>query len=83
MVMEPPCSNRLEGVLPGTQCIANAYTNDHELIAPGELACGESLYLHMTDAHGLVHAAILRVQALILPAKLLVLSNHYQAWTQV
>jgi len=34
------------------------------------------LYLHMVDAVGVVHAVILRAQALLLPVKALVLSGH-------
>jgi hypothetical protein len=34
------------------------------------------LLLHMVDAVGFVHAAILRVQALMLPVQTLVFSGH-------
>lgn len=74
--MEPLYSDGLEGVLPGTKCIANAYTYNHELIASGELGFSESLFLHMVDAVGVVHAVILRIQTLMLPVKMLVFSGH-------
>ncbi|MEH6592710.1 MAG: biotin/lipoyl-binding protein [Halioglobus sp.] len=76
VTMEPLYPNGLDGVLPGTKCLANAYTNNHELIASGELSMAEYLYWHMVDAVGVVHAAILRVQALILPVKMLVFAGH-------
>lgn len=76
VAMEPLYSDGLEGVLPGTKCIANAYTYNHELIASGKLGTGESLYLHMVDAVGIVHAVILRIQTLMLPIKMLVFSGH-------
>jgi hypothetical protein len=34
------------------------------------------LYLHGVDALGVVHAAIMRIQTLMLPVKLLVFSGH-------
>ena len=76
VAMEPLYENGLEGVLPGTKCIANAYTYNHDLIASGELATGEYLFLHMVDAVAIVHAVILRIQALVLPVKTLVFSGH-------
>jgi len=76
VAMEPLYPDGLEGVMPGTKCLANAYTNNHELIASGELSTGEYLYWHMVDAVGLVHAAILRIQALMLPVKMLVFAGH-------
>ena len=74
--MEPLYQGGLEGVTPGSKCIANAYTNNHELIAFGELGTLEFLYFHMVDAIGIVHAIILRIQTLILPVKILVFSGH-------
>jgi multidrug resistance efflux pump len=74
--MEPLYEGGLDGVLPGTKCIANAYTNNHELIVSGELDALTSLYLHMVDAVGVVHAVILRIQTLMPPMKMLVFSGH-------
>jgi multidrug resistance efflux pump len=74
--MEPLYPNGMEGIVPGTKCIANAYSNNHELIASGELGTMGFLYYHMVDAVGVVHAILLRLQALIIPVKLLVFSDH-------
>ena len=74
--MEPLYENGLDGVVPGTKCLANAYTNNHELLASGELGTGAALYYHMVDAVGIVHASILRIQALMLPVKMLVFAGH-------
>ena len=74
--MEPLYPDGLDGILPGTKCLANAYTNNHELITSGELGTAAYLYWHMVDAVGVVHAAILRVQALMLPVKMLVFAGH-------
>ncbi|MCA1491420.1 HlyD family secretion protein, partial [Ensifer sp. NBAIM29] len=64
------------GIPPGSSCIANAYTSNHdELQSPG-ISTARWLYLHMIDAVGLVHAMILRLQALLLPVQTLVLTGH-------
>ena len=74
--MEPIYKGGLEGVTPGSSCIANAYTSNHELISSGKLSAFKSFALHVVDATGLVHAMLLRIQALLLPIKTLVLSGH-------
>ena len=74
--MEPIFKGGLEGVTPGSSCIANAYTSNHELISSGKLGTFKSFALHVVDATGLVHAMLLRIQALLLPIKTLVLSGH-------
>jgi multidrug resistance efflux pump len=76
VTMEPLYQDGLDGVLPGSKCIANAYSNNHELIASGELSTGNFLFLHMVDTVGIVHAIILRIQALMLPVKMLVFAGH-------
>lgn len=65
-----------DGVTPGSSCIANAYTSNHDLIASGKLGTTKSLLLHAVDAVGLVHAMILRMQALVLPVQTLVFGGH-------
>ncbi|KQP55193.1 HlyD family secretion protein [Methylobacterium sp. Leaf108] len=74
--LEPLYTGGLEGVTPGSSCIANAYTSNHDLIASGKLGTTRSLVLHAVDATGIVHAMILRIQALMLPIQTLVLSGH-------
>jgi len=74
--LEPLYENGLVGILPGSKCIANAYTNNHELIASGQLGTAEFIYYHMVDTVGLVHALLLRIQSLMLPVKTLVFSGH-------
>ena len=74
--MEPIYKGGLEGVTPGSSCIANAYTSNHERISSGKLGAFKSFALHVVDATGLVHALLLRIQALLLPIKTLVLSGH-------
>jgi multidrug resistance efflux pump len=74
--MEPIYEGGLEGVTPGSSCVANAYTSNHDLIDSGKVGAFKSFVLHVVDAVGLVHAMLLRIQALLLPIKTLVLSGH-------
>jgi multidrug resistance efflux pump len=74
--MEPIFKGGLEGVTPGSSCIANAYTSNHELISSGKIGALRSFGLHVVDATGVVHAMLLRIQALVLPITTLVLSGH-------
>ena len=74
--LEPLYKGGLDGVTPGSSCIANAYSSNHDAIhAPGTGAL-KGFALHAVDALGLVHALILRLQALVLPFKTLVFSGH-------
>jgi multidrug resistance efflux pump len=75
--LEPLFAGGLEGVTPGSSCIANAYSNNHdEIVAPGTSTM-RKVALHVVDALGLVHALILRLQALVLPFKVLVFSGGH------
>lgn len=74
--LEPLYEGGLDGVTPGSSCIANAYSNNHERLEKGQDGILTWLYLHMVDAVGVVHAVILRAQALLLPVKALVLAGH-------
>jgi multidrug resistance efflux pump len=74
--LEPIYKGGLDGVTPGSSCIVNAYTSNHELIASKETGAFKGFVLHAVDAVGLVHAMLLRVQALMLPVKMLVMTGH-------
>ena len=74
--LEPLYEGGLAGVVPGSSCIANAYSSNHDLIASGKLSATRSVLLHAVDAVGLVHALLLRIQAAVLPIKLLVFGGH-------
>jgi multidrug resistance efflux pump len=74
--LEPLYKNGLDGVTPGSQCIVNAYTSNHDVIANPKTGALKGFALHVVDATGLVHALLLRIQALLLPVKTLVLSGH-------
>lgn len=74
--LEPLYKDGLTGVTPGSSCIVNAYTSNHDLIADPKTGALKGFALHAVDATGLVHALLLRIQALLLPVKTLVLSGH-------
>ncbi|MBD2748610.1 HlyD family secretion protein [Microvirga sp. BT688] len=74
--LEPLYEGGLAGVAPGSSCIANAYTSNHDLIASGQVGTLKGLVLHGVDAVGLVHAMLLRIQALLYPIQTLVLGGH-------
>jgi multidrug resistance efflux pump len=74
--LEPLYQGGLEGVTPGSTCIVNAYTSNHDVIADPKTGAFKGFALHVVDATGLVHALLLRIQALLLPVRTLVLSGH-------
>lgn len=74
--LEPLYKGGLDGVTPGSACIVNAYTSNHEEIIAKDTSTGRAIALHVIDGVGLVHALLLRIQALLLPIKTLVLSGH-------
>ncbi|MEO4041443.1 HlyD family secretion protein [Hoeflea sp. CAU 1731] len=74
--LEPVYEGSLDSIPPGSSCIVNAYTNNHDRLQNEDLGFFTWLGLHMVDAVGLIHAVILRIQALLLPFKLLVFSGH-------
>jgi len=74
--LEPLYPGELEGVPPGGSCIANAYTNNHDALADKDISGPRWLFLHVVDAVGLVHAMILRMEAILLPVQTLVFSGH-------
>ena len=74
--LEPLYKGGIDDITPGSSCIANAYSNNHELIASKDTGALRGIALHAVDALALVHALILRLQALVLPFKALVFSSH-------
>jgi multidrug resistance efflux pump len=76
VVLEPIEKDGLADVTAGSSCIVNAYTSNHEVIASKDTGAFHGFVLHAIDAVGLVHALLLRIQALLLPIKTLVFSGH-------
>jgi len=76
IILEPLYKGGLDGVTPGSSCIANAYSDNHDTIAAKDTGVFRGIALHIVDALALVHALILRLQALVLPFQNLVFSGH-------
>jgi multidrug resistance efflux pump len=74
--LEPLYQGGIDDVTPGSSCIANAYSSNHDTIVAKDTGAMRRAVLHVVDALGLVHALILRLQALVLPFKTLVFSGH-------
>ena len=74
--LEPLYEGGLDDVTPGSSCIANAYTSNHDKIVAKDTGAFQRVVLHVVDGLGLVHALLLRIQALLLPFKTLVLGGH-------
>ena len=76
VLMEPLFEGQLANLPQGSSCIANAYTSNHDALQDPEIGAIRALALHAIDATGLVHAMILRVQAIMLPIQTLVFGGH-------
>lgn len=76
VIMEPLYAGQLDGLPQGAMCIANAYTSNHEALQSPDIGSGRRFVLHAIDTVGLVHAMILRIQALLMPVQTLVLGGH-------
>ncbi|EPE97590.1 HlyD family secretion protein [Rhizobium grahamii] len=74
--LQPLFEGGLDDIPPGSSCIANAYTNNHDALADKNIGAMQWVFLHVVDTVGLVHAMILRIQALLLPVQTLVFSGH-------
>jgi multidrug resistance efflux pump len=74
--LEPLYKNGLDGVTAGGVCTVNAYTSNHDKIVDPNTSTGRRIALHAIDAVGFVHALLLRIQAILMPFKTLVLGGH-------
>lgn len=75
-IMEPLYEGALDRLPQGSSCIANAYTSNYDALHEPGIGTFHAFVLHAIDATGLVHAALLRLQALVLPVRTLVLGGH-------
>jgi multidrug resistance efflux pump len=76
VIMEPFYKGQLDDLPQGSSCIANAYTSNHDALQDPNIGTLRAFALHAIDTTGLVHAMILRIQALLLPIQTLVLGGH-------
>jgi multidrug resistance efflux pump len=75
--LEPLFEDGLATLPPGSSCAVNVYTSNHEKLQSPDAGTLYRIGLHMIDAVGVVHAAILRLQAILLPVRTLVLSGGH------
>ncbi|MBS3651531.1 HlyD family secretion protein [Pseudaminobacter sp. 19-2017] len=75
--LEPLFDDGFEGIPPGSSCIANAYTSNHDQLDNEDLGTLKRAYLHLIDTVGIVHAIVLRIQALLLPVQTLIFSGGH------
>ncbi|RKT46171.1 HlyD family secretion protein [Thiocapsa rosea] len=76
VMMEPLYAGQLDDLPQGGSCIANTYTSTHEALQEPNIGALRWLGLHAIETVGLVHAMLLRIQALLLPIQTLVLGGH-------
>ena len=76
VIMEPLHPGQLDDLPQGGSCIVNAYTSNHAALQDPNIGALRRFGLHAIDAVGLVHAMILRIQALLLPIQTLVFGGH-------
>ncbi|MDV7142873.1 biotin/lipoyl-binding protein [Tropicimonas sp. TH_r6] len=76
VLVEEVFEGSTDRIAPGSKCILNLYTDNHDKLENEEVGFWEGLYLHMVDTVGLVHALILRIQTMMLPINGLVLTGH-------
>jgi multidrug resistance efflux pump len=77
VIMEPLYEGALDGLPQGSSCIANAYTSNYEALHDPNISTFRAFVLHAIDATGLVHAMLLRIQAIMLPMRTLVFSGGH------
>jgi hypothetical protein len=76
-ILEPLFEGGLSDVPAGSSCIANLYSNNHDLLESKDIGSLQRAYLHMVDTVALIHALVLRMQAVVLPLKALVFSGGH------
>jgi multidrug resistance efflux pump len=74
--LEPLFKGGIDKITPGSSCVANAYSSNHDEIVKPDTGTLRGAVLHAVDALALVHAIILRLQALILPFQTLAFGGH-------
>ena len=76
VLMEPLYAGQLDSLPQGSSCVVNAYSSNHEALQDPGIGAFRAFALHALDATAMVHALILRIQALLMPIQTLVLGGH-------
>ncbi|MEM9043888.1 MAG: biotin/lipoyl-binding protein [Pseudomonadota bacterium] len=75
--MEPLYEGRADALPPGSMCLANVYTDTHEILKDPNLSEVERAFYHVVGTIGVVHAAGLRLRLLLMPVQTLVFSGAH------
>ena len=75
--MEALYPGQLDDIPPGSSCVANAYSSYHDRLQDPNLGTLQRFGYHAIDTVGMVHAMIIRLQALIMPVQTLVLTGGH------
>lgn len=75
--LEPLYEGGIDALPPGSNCIANAYSDHHAQLEDEDMSGGRRAFLHVVDTIGVVHAAGLRLRMLLLPVTTLVFSGGH------
>ena len=74
VVLEPVFADHADTIPPGSTCVGVAYTSRAAEIEAGEITGFSALVAMIVDGMGIANAIVIRVQALILPIRVLVFS---------
>ncbi len=74
--MEPLYKGMADDIPPGSNCLANVYTDNHHKLEDESLGFWNKAFLHVVDTIGVVHAAGLRLRLILMPVNTLVLTGH-------
>lgn len=75
--IEPLYAGGFDKIRPGSNCLVNLYTSNHDRLEDPNLGFWQRLALHGVDTVGFVHAILLRGQALMIPVRTLVLQGGH------
>jgi multidrug resistance efflux pump len=74
--LEPLYEGVLDKIPPGSSCIANLYSSNHDRLENDKsLGTMHRFYLHAIDTIALIHALVLRLHAVVLPLQALIFSG--------
>ncbi len=77
VTLEPLFPGGLDRLPPGSSCTVNTYTSYHDRLESPDLGALQRIGLHAIDAIGLIHAMLLRLQAILMPVRMLVLGGGH------
>ncbi len=77
VILEPLYAGGADRLPPGSSCLANVYTDTHEMLKDPDMSAGQRAFFHVVGTIGVVHAAGLRLRLLMMPVQTLVFSGAH------